>query len=361
MNSKLLNNEENRKKIDNLKNITLADIINKKKKFKSFRDGKDLQLFNQKQKISNNKINNILQKQNSKGHENIISRINTNQINKNTKIEKLAKLSLDLFGEKPFKLKEDLLKKKLKRKNHHSNKKCYPMKYLKMISDYTDNNYNTKKKKRFQTYNKSKKDKMNIFKRILNAKKNSIYDNGIPLMSFEKSKRRKKLENKTLKEKSIKNINDISNNKNQNISFNQRGNFSNNSIVSKPQCLYKGPLKYDMSIGEDDVTPQNNHSLFRTFMSRNLKSSKPEANNHLMEFSNKDSQACTFLRYDVNGTMKTKRIFNSTFHIYDNNNDTMNKDMVTTINKNKGDGGNNKKKRTFGGIMMGNNKSTKLF
>ena len=35
-------------------------------------------------------------------------------------------------------------------------------------------------------------------------------------------------------------------------------------------------------------------------MSRNLKPSKPEINNYLMELSNKDSQACTFIRYDAN-------------------------------------------------------------
>ena len=84
-------------------------------------------------------------------------------------------------------------------------------------------------------------------------------------MNFERSKRKKKLGNKTLKEKSIKNINDISNNKKQNTSFNQRNNYSNNNIVAKPQCLYKGPLKYDISVGEeDDIAPQNNQSLFKT-------------------------------------------------------------------------------------------------
>ena len=180
-------------------------------------------------------------------------------------------------------------------------------------------------------------------------------------MTFEKSKCKKKFGNKTLKEKSIKNINDISSNKNHNMSFNQRGNCSNNNIASKPQCLYKGPLKYDMLVGEDDDIPQNNHSLFKTFMSRNLKPAKPELINHLMDYSNKDSQACTFIRYDVNGTMRTKRIFNSTFHIIENSkNENISKEIVTTINNNLGVSGNNtKKKRTFGGIMMGN--KAKLF
>lgn len=359
MNSKLLNYEEGRIKIDNLKNITLSDIISKKKKFKGFRDGREIQIFNQISKNQNNKMNNnINQNLNLKELDIINSRMTTNQINKN---EKIAKLSLDLISEKPYKLRDDLYKNKVRRKNF-SNRKFYPKRYLKMISDLTENNYKNRKKKRTHSFNKNKKEQMILFKKIFNERRGLVYDGGIPLMTFEKSKRKKKFGNKTLKEKSIKNIHDVSNNKNQNTSFNQRGNCSNNSIVSKPQCLYKGPLKYDMSVGEDDDIPQNNHSLFKTFMSRNLKPAKPELNNHLMEYSNKDSQACTFIRYDVNGTMRTKRIFNSTFHIYDNsNNDTINKEIVTTINNNLGGAGNNnnKKKRTFGGIMMGN--KAKLF
>ena len=359
MNSKLLNYEEGRIKIDNLKNITLSDIISKKKKFKGFRDGREIQIFNQISKNQNNKMNNnINQNINLKEFDIINSRMTTNQINKNAKI---AKLSLDLISEKPYKLREDLYKNKVRRKNF-SNRKFYPKRYLKMISDLTENNYKNKKKKRTHSFNKNKKEQMILFKKIFNERRGPVYDGGIPLMTFEKSKRKKKFGNKTLKEKSIKNIHDVSNNKNQNTSFNQRGNCSSNSIVSKPQCLYKGPLKYDMSVGEDDDIPQNNHSLFKTFMSRNLKPAKSELNNHLMEYSNKDSQACTFIRYDVNGTMRTKRIFNSTFHIYDNsNNDTINKEILTTINNNTGGVGNNnnKKKRTFGGIMMGN--KAKLF
>ena len=367
MNSKLLNcsEEGNQIKLDNLKNITLSDIINKKKKYRGFREGRDIQLFNQKSKHSNNNnIININNNQdiynNSKIHDNSISRIATNQINKNAKI---AKLSLDLFADKPYKLKEEFFKNKSRKKNCHSSRKFYPKKYLKMISYLSESNYKNKKRKRKLSFNKSKKEQMNLLKKIINEKKTSFYDGGIPLMNFEKSKMKKKLGNKTLKEKSIKNINDISNNKKQNTSYNQRNNYSNNNIASKPQCLYKGPLKYDISVGEDDdITPQNNQSLFKTFMSRNLKPSKPEINNYLMEISNKDSQACTFIRYDANGTMRTKRIFNSTFHIYDNN-DTINKEFVTTINNsninNGGGGNNNKKKRIFGGIMMGN--KAKLF
>ena len=367
MNSKLLNcaEEGSQIKLDNLKNINLSDIINKKKKYRGFREGRDIQLFNQKSKHSNNNnIININNNQdiynNSKIHDNSISRIATNQINKNAKI---AKLSLDLFADKPYKLKEEFFKNKSRKKNCHSSRKFYPKKYLKMISYLSESNYKNKKRKRKLSFNKSKKEQMNLLKKIINEKKTSFYDGGIPLMNFEKSKMKKKLGNKTLKEKSIKNINDISNNKKQNTSYNQRNNYSNNNIASKPQCLYKGPLKYDISVGEDDdITPQNNQSLFKTFMSRNLKPSKPEINNYLMEISNKDSQACTFIRYDANGTMRTKRIFNSTFHIYDNN-DTINKEFVTTINNsninNGGGGNNNKKKRIFGGIMMGN--KAKLF
>ena len=360
MNSKLLNCEEGKIKIDNLKNITLSDIINKKKKYKGFREGRDIQIFNQKLKHSNNNnniINNNLDIFNSKIQDNTISRISTNQINKNAKI---AKLSLDLFADKPYKLKEEQFKKKLRKYNLNSNRNFYPKKYLKMISYLSESNYKNKKRERKLSFNRSKKEQLNLFKKILNNNKTSIYDGVITLMNFEKSKRKKKLGNKTLKEKSIKNINDISNNTNKNISFNQYSNYSNNNIVSKPQCLYKGPLKYDISVGEDDIARQNNQSLFKTFMSRNLKPSKPEINNYLMELSNKDSQACTFIRYDANGTMRTKRIFNSTFHIYDNN-DTINKEIVTTINNNNmvGGGNNNKKKRIFGGIMMGN--KAKLF
>ena len=356
MNSKLLNNEEGRIKIDNFKNITLSELINKKKKYKGFREGKEIQIFNQKPKHQINKLSNVHQNQNLKGYDNTISRIKTNQINKNPKI---AKLSLDLLAEKPYKLKENILKNKI-RKNNHSSRKNYPKKYLKMVSDLTEENYKNKKRRRKYSFNKAKKDKINLFKKIINKKRESVYDGHIPIMNFEKSKIKHKFANKTLKEKAIKNLNDISNNKKQNISFNQRGNCSNNNIVSKPQCLYKGPLKYDMSVEDDDMTPQNNHSLFKTFMSRNLKPSKPELNNHLMEYTNKDSQACTFIKYDVNGTMRTKRIFNSTFHIYDNN-EKMNKEIVTTINDNNviNKGNNNKKKRTFGGIMMGN--KAKLF
>ena len=97
-------------------------------------------------------------------------------------------------------------------------------------------------------------------------------------------------------------------------------------------------------------------------MSRNLKQTKQD-NILNKENINKDSQACTFIKYDVNGTMKTKRIFNSTFHIYDNDKDKDNKirkEIVTTMNNNNISGKiNNKKKRTFGGIMF-NNKA-KLF
>ena len=97
-------------------------------------------------------------------------------------------------------------------------------------------------------------------------------------------------------------------------------------------------------------------------MSRNLKASKQE--NNYKENINKDSQACTFIKYDVNGTMKTKRIFNSTFHLYENdlNNESnkIRKEIVTTVNNNTNNGkGVNKKKRTFGGIMLSN--KAKLF
>ena len=331
MNSKLLNKEEIRKKIDNLKNINLSEMINKNKKFKGFRDQKKMN------KIMN-KINN-----NQK-------RINTNQINKNAKI---SKLSIDLFQDKPLKIKEDLIKNKVKLKRNLSNRKFYPKDYIKIIAELTDNNYQRKKIKKTKSFNKNKKEKINLCKKILEGNQYMAYDAGIPLMDFEKSKRKKKFLNNTSK----------------NISFNQKNkiipNPINSNIVSKPQCLYKGPLKYDISVGEDDIgnnNMNNNHSLFKTFMSRNLKASKQE--NNYKENINKDSQACTFIKYDVNGTMKTKRIFNSTFHLYENdlNNESnkIRKEIVTTVNNNTNNGkGVNKKKRTFGGIMLSN--KAKLF
>ena len=359
MNSKLVfHNEENRIKIDNLKNINLSEIINKKKKFKGFRESKDAQNMNQKPK----KMNKIFNKIN-----NISKRINTNQINKNPKI---SNLSIDLFPDKPMKIKEDLYKNKTKFKRNLSNRKFYPKKFIKMISELTENNNYLRKAKKTKSFNKTKKDKINLCKKILEGNLYIAYNAGIPLMDFEKSKRKKKYLNNTLKEKNI-NINTNNNNptKKDNLSFNQKNYFiqNNTNIVSKPQCLYKGPLKYDMSIGEDDIynniNNNNNHSLFKVFMSRNLKQTKQD-NILNKENINKDSQACTFIKYDVNGTMKTKRIFNSTFHIYDNDKDKDNKirkEIVTTMNNYNNISGkiNNKKKRTFGGIMF-NNKA-KLF
>ena len=136
----------------------------------------------------------------------------------------------------------------------------------------------------------------------------------------------------------------------------------NKNVISKPQCLYKVPLKYDASsIGDDDIIQQNNNqSLFKTFMSRNL---KPNKNEYKEKENNKDSQACTFIKYDVNGTTRTKRIFNSTFHIdndeTDFNRNKFNKDIVATINEKDKGNNKNKKKRTFGGIMFSG--LTKLF
>ena len=54
-------------------------------------------------------------------------------------------------------------------------------------------------------------------------------------------------------------------------------------------------------------------------------------------------------------------MINIIFHIIDNlKNENISKEIVTTVNNNIGVSGNNtKKKRTFGGIMMGN--KAKLF
>ena len=214
MNSKLLRKEEILKKIDNLKNINISELITKNKKFKGFRE----------QKKMNKMINN-----NQK-------RINTNQINKNAKI---SKLSIELFPDKPLKINQDLLKNKVKLKKNLSNRKFYPRKYINMLPELTENNYQRKKIKKTKSFNKNKKEKINLCKKILEGKHYINYDGGIPLMDFEKSKLRKKnLNNTSIKDKSI------SFNKRTNISKNN--NNINNNIVSKPQCLYKGPLKYDM-------------------------------------------------------------------------------------------------------------------
>ena len=332
MNSKLLRKEEILKKIDNLKNINISELITKNKKFKGFREQKKMN------KMFNKKNNNA-------------KRINTNQINKNAKI---SKLSIELFPDKPLKINQDLLKNKAKLKKNLSNRKFYPKKYINMISELTENNYQRKKIKKNKSFNKNKKEKINLCKKILEGNHYINYDGGIPLMDFGKSKLRKKnMSNTTIKEKSI--------------SFNQRNNIShnnnniNNNIVSKPQCLYKGPLKYDISGGGDEIgSNNNNHSLFKTFMSRNLKPAKQQESNHKENLIN-DSQACTFIKYDVNGTMKTKRIFNSTFHLYNNDlneNNKIRKEIVTTVNNNN-NGKGCIKKRTFGGIMLSN--KIKLF
>ena len=181
MNSKITHNEEIRKKLENLKNINLSELLNKNKKFKGFREQK--------------KVNKILNKIN-----NNTKRINTNQINKNAKI---SKLSIDLFQDKPLKMKQDLLKNKVKLKRNLSNRKFYPIKYIKMISELTDNNYKRKNIKKTKSFNKTKKEKINLCKKIIEGT-HYIDDGGIPLMDFEKSKRKQKiLNNTTLKEKNI--------------------------------------------------------------------------------------------------------------------------------------------------------------
>ena len=89
---------------------------------------------------------------------------------------------------------------------------------------------------------------------------------------------------------------------------------------------------------------------------------------NVKENLNKDSQACTFIKYDFNGTMRTKRIFNSTFHIEENDKESENnkikKEIVTTMNNINVNGlkENNKKRRIFGGIMFSSNSNkAKLF
>ena len=160
MNSKLFHKEEGRLKIENLKNINLSDIINKKKKFKAIHN------FNQK------KLNINIDKAN-----NITKRLNTNQINKNPKI---SKLSIELFPDKPLKVKEDLIKNKNKLKKNLSNRKFYPLKFIQMISELTENNnYRRKKNKRTSSFNKNKKDKINLCKKILEGNRYKAYDEGI--------------------------------------------------------------------------------------------------------------------------------------------------------------------------------------
>ena len=221
MNSKILNFEEGKIKMDNIKNINinLSEIINKKKKFKGFREGRELHIFNQISKHQINKLNEFHKNQIIKESDNAVtSRITTNQINKNANI---AKLSLELYPDKPFKIKDDLIKNKYRKRIHHSNRKFYPKQYIKMISHLTETNNRNKRKKRNHSFNRNKKEQRYLFKKIFNEKIGSVYDGGIPLMTFEKSKR-KKFMNNTLREKKIINNNEI--NSKQNLSYNQHGN-----------------------------------------------------------------------------------------------------------------------------------------
>lgn len=338
-------NDERKLKIDNLKNITLSDIINKKKKFKGFREPKDIQLLNNKLKYNNNKLSNIQ-------YGNIPSnRIITNQVSKN---QKLSKLSLDLFPDVPYKLNENVNKKRRKKYNHNSNKKYYPKNYLMMIRELSENNYQVKEKKRLNSCGKSKKAQANLMKKLIEEKRYPVYDGNIPLMAVEKSRRKKRFMgsniSKEITEKSFKDTSLIT--KKDSIQLNPKLNQFNN--IHKPQCLYKGPMKFDSKIGEDSSSQKNSNSLFRTFMSRNLKPAKNEYN--IIDVT-KDSQACTFIRYDVNGTMMAKRVFNSTFRWDDNESNIgkrNKKEIMTTINVNDKGGNKNKKKRSFGGIMLGN-------
>ena len=104
-------------------------------------------------------------------------------------------------------------------------------------------------------------------------------------------------------------------------------------------------------------------SLFRKFISTNLKTSKNEnINEYFNEFNeniNKEAQVVSFqINCDKNGTAVTKRIFNSTFRL-DNenvnkskNNKKKNEESRRLLNE---ESKNNIKKRgirTFGGIML---------
>ena len=143
--------------MENIKNINinLSEIINKKKKFKGFREGRELHIFNQISKHQNNKQNDFHKNQIIKESDNsVTNRISTNQINKNAKI---AKLSLDLYPDKPYKIKDELIRNKYRKRILHSNRKFYPREYIKMISHLTETNNRNKKKKRNHSFNRKKK------------------------------------------------------------------------------------------------------------------------------------------------------------------------------------------------------------
>lgn len=347
MNSKILNYEEKIFKIEGLKTKAISDITNQKKILKGLKEGKDNQIFNQKTKCINTKISD--NKYLNPLDENIVLDITNKKLGKKCKTL-IKKINIEPLIEKPIKLKGGLVQKKLRKKYNFSNPKFFPRKVLIMFFNEEEGNNNKTNgkvnKKRTKSFNKTKKEQNDLFKKIFAVNYGSFLDGNVSLVTAEILKKNKYKINKR------KNLN-----KTESLNYANMINEYNN-IISKPQCLYKGPLKIDKQAGEEDSNIKN-QSLFRAFMSRNLKSARTELSNHLIEGTNKDSQAVTFeIEYNNNGTMRTKRIFTSTFNnnYYDKSTIYNNEEIKTIENKNNGKKTN---KRTFGGIMLSNH--SKLF
>lgn len=385
MNSKILNQEEKKIKIDNLKNRTLSDIISQTILLKNFKENKEIQFqhFNLKSKYNFTKLSEIKSSKSNLNDDNIILNI-ANKYKKakvNNKTIKTKKFSVEPLMDRPVKLQSNIFNKSKRKKICFSAPKFYPksQKFIILLTNNNSESNNDKKKNkkyknknRLNTLNKTKKEQLDLFKKVISKEsKQILFDDNIPLLSIDKIKLKKnkfKNNKKNNLNKTDNILNNISSNNiiNKNNTFINNINGSNNSnskneytIIpsSKPHCLYKGPLNFDIHGGEDEVNVHNSQSLFRAFMSRNLKTTRGDinANNLIDKNNNKESQAMTFqVEFDNDGTMRTKRIFNSTFNnnyydtsiIFDNNNND-------NENKNK-KSGKKSNKRSFGGIMLSN-------
>ena len=322
MSNKILNLEKTKFKLKNINKKQLSNLLNQTQIIKKLKN-KNIHQNNDNSNIFSNSSINIT--------------YNKYPIKKS---KAFGNLTLDIeFPENQIKPK---IEKKQRIKYNYSNKIIYPKKLL----NFMNLNQERKLKIRRHSFNKSQKEKIFLFQKILYIASHGINPiNGkIPQMTLDKTKRKKNLDQSEnfLVEKSInQNLKDI------------------NKYISKPQYLYKGPFKGENTEVKFDEKP----SLFRKFISRNLKTSKNDnINEYFNEFNentNKGTQAVSFqIKYDNNGTAVTKRIFNSTFRLDNDsvtksrNNKKKNEDNKKLLNE-ESKNSNSKKKsiRTFGGIM----------
>lgn len=316
-------------KFKNINKKQLSNLLQENETFKK--------IINKKNDTKKNKISNTIYSINKKS------------------LKKLDNLSLDIFPEKDKKIY--IKKKQIHKINHnYSCKKKYPKKLLNFFINLSQEN---KTKTRLYSFNKSYKEKNILFQKILNLDHFNLNKNNIPLMTLENAKLKKKVncDDNIISEKKIP-INKKEINKNGN----------------KPQYLYKAPFKEENNQVQFDDKP----SLFRNFISRNLKTTKNDVNRNyyndeFQNWGNEKSEAVSFvIKYDNKGTAVTKRIFNSTFKIDDKSYENSNRNNKSRNNRKKnGDGKlknddvknyNNKNNntttskglRTFGGIMLSN-------